>query len=93
LRNGGNRICCIPETERSRSASSGGPPTADKAAAEIILRSAVQLRIEDVIRYKLLVIGLLINFFRIRPLHLLGDTGGAEESPGTGAKNLLTNNK
>jgi hypothetical protein len=57
------------------------------------LQSAVQLRIEDVICYKLLVISLLINIFRIRPLHLLGDAGGAEESPGTDAKTHLTNNK
>ena len=57
------------------------------------LQSAVQLRIEDVIRYRLLVISSLSNFFRIRPLHLLGDTGGAEESPGTDAKALLTHNK
>jgi hypothetical protein len=61
--------------------------------ATIILQSAVQLQIEDVIRYKLLVISSLSNIFRIRPLHLSGDAGGAEESLGTDAKNLLTNNK
>jgi hypothetical protein len=57
------------------------------------LQSAVQLQIEDVVRYKLLVISLVSNFFRNRPLHLSGDAGGAEESPGTDAKTLLTNNK
>jgi hypothetical protein len=65
----------------------------DLRNSRTILRSAVQLRIEGVIRYKLLVISSLINFFRIRPLHLLGDTGSAEESPGTDAITLLTNNK
>jgi hypothetical protein len=75
--------------ERSRKGGNQNPAF----ALETSFNPQFNCGLKDVIRYKLLVIGSLSNFFRIRPLHLLGDTGGAEESPGTGAKNLLTNNK